>query len=143
MTDQQPTINEVFGIIQVINEEVFYDEPTYQKVIAGEYTKFHIPNIEHKLNITDLKVFLYSTKRGGIFAFFNSKGIFLDPDVIEDEFKLYFEIQNFKEIPENKRLNKEQLITIDSRLKSWEKRGQPYWKIDEKMVNELLKHIQN
>ncbi len=90
------------GIIQMVNLSIFCSEKTFKKIVDGKCNKFHIPDKITGFELPNFKVFLYRKKKGekgGIFAFFTSKGISLDYNRKKDkEFKYYFDISGFKEL---------------------------------------------
>jgi len=85
------------GIIQMVNKDIFYTDNTYKRIVNGKYNKFHIPDKITGFDLPNFRVFLYCKDKGGIFAFFTSKGMLLDSNRRKDkEFKYYFNISGFK-----------------------------------------------
>lgn len=133
------------GIIQMVNEDIFYSENRYEKIKNSEDNKFHIPNKIVGFDFPSFRVFLYGKDRGGLFASFTSEGMWLDSNRRKDEeFKYYFKISNFKD------LKNSPISAVDIRKLLWSRDKNnhfrhfkenncpaPYYFLNRDMVNKL------
>lgn len=113
----QNTNYEKAGIIQIVNKYNWYSDKQYNDIVAGRYTKFHIPDKRTGFDLPDFKVFVYDNEKGGIFSFFTSEGMFLNPNRKRwKEFKYYCKITpKFKEL--RRPINAEDIRNIASKSK--------------------------
>ncbi len=137
------------GIIQMINKDIFYSAKTYKKIIKCKANKFHIPEKITGFDLPNFKVFLYCKERGGIFAFFTSKGMLLDYNRKKDkEFKYYFDISGFKEL--RRSLQAEEIRDIAKKSKTTTSLSNfkihncpaPYYFLNKKIVD-VLENLAN
>jgi hypothetical protein len=84
------------GIIQILNEDN-YDDKYLNVVIAGKYHRWHVPSKKIGFDIPNFKVFAYDKNKNGIFGYFVSKGMFVNPNrKYWKEWKYYFKLDNFR-----------------------------------------------
>jgi hypothetical protein len=134
------------GIIQILNEDNINDE-YIKSVIAGEENRWHVPSKKIGFDIPNFKVFAYDKNKNGIFGYFVSKGMFVNPNRKNwKEWKYFFKIENFRRLKPaisikviRKMLGKAEMGDDFLKYRDFKKNNcpAPYYVLNTKMVEAL------
>ena len=132
------------GIIQTLNSEVLGEKEFENLNKLKTWKKWHVPSKKFGFDLPNFKVFLYKHDLG-LVGYFNSHGMSLNPDrKHRTDYKFYFNVwDSIKILPKTKIINQNELIKLlgYEKFKRWKNRGQSYFVLNKKMVDELLNII--